>query len=201
VLREALTQGRIAVVGEATTADETLELAANHAPDIVLMDYALTENGHASATALLHELVPDVRVVVMANTTDSDKAVRSLSLGADGYITKDLDMRVLPKILKGVLAGEAVISRKLTKELIEHLRTLPDSEVGMRPVKSVLTPREWEILDLLCLGQSTTQIADDLFVTAETVRSHVRNVLRKLGVSSRAEAVRIAPTLRSAEKQ
>ena len=92
-----------------------------------------------------------------------------------------------------------MISRKLTKELIEHLRTIPDSEVGMRPVKSVLTPREWEILDLLCLDQSTTQIADDLFVTAETVRSHVRNILRKLGVNSRAEAVRIAPSLRSAE--
>ena len=201
VLREALTNGGIAVVGEAATADEALELAKSHTPDIVLMDSALSENGYASALQVLRELVPDVRVVIMANTTDSSKALRSLRLGADGYITKDLDMSVLPKILEGAIAGEAVISRKLTKELIDLLRGMPDSEVGLRPVRSVLTPREWEILDLLCLGHSTTQIAQGLFVTSETVRSHIKNILRKLEVSSRAEAVEVAPSLRMAERR
>jgi two-component system nitrate/nitrite response regulator NarL len=80
--------------------------------------------------------------------------------------------------------------------LIERLQSLPASGMGVRPVRSSLTPREWEVLDLLCADQGTDDIADQLVLSVETVRSHVKNILRKLGVGSREEAVAVAERIR-----
>jgi NarL family two-component system response regulator LiaR len=97
-----------------------------------------------------------------------------------------------------VRAGEAAISRTLTKRLVEELRKAPAGSSGMRPVKSPLTPREWEVIDLLKATRSTEQIAADLVLSTETVRSHVKNILRKLEVRSREEAVAAADRMRNA---
>jgi DNA-binding NarL/FixJ family response regulator len=94
------------------------------------------------------------------------------------------------------LDGEAAISRTMTRQLIEHLRTVPDEGRALRPVRSRLTAREWEVLDLLCDGRNTSQIADELVLAQETVRSHVKSILRKLDVSSRREAIELTQRLR-----
>jgi DNA-binding NarL/FixJ family response regulator len=96
-----------------------------------------------------------------------------------------------------VHGGEAAISRRLALRLIQQLRTQPEESIGLRPVRSPLTPREWEVLDLLCAQMGTEAIADELVLSAETVRSHVRNILRKLGVRSRREAVERSTALRA----
>ena len=85
----------------------------------------------------------------------------------------------------------------MTKQLIEHVRARPSGLAGMRPVRSPLTAREWEVIDLLRDGRSTEAIADDLVLSIETVRSHVKNILRKLDVRSREEAVAAADRMRS----
>jgi len=95
------------------------------------------------------------------------------------------------------VAGEAVISRRLTMRLVDSLRRTRPDGLGIRPVRSRLTPREWEVLDLLCSGQSTDDIADALVLSSETVRSHIKNLLRKLGVSSRQAAIDEARRMRA----
>lgn len=119
-----------------------------------------------------------------------------LRAGAAGYLSKDLDVDVLPQALEGTRSGEAAISRRLSMRLIEQLRRVPEASTGMRPVKSPLTPREWEVVDLLYEGRTTEEIADVLVLSTETVRSHIKNLMRKLGASSRAEAVALAHRMR-----
>ena len=97
----------------------------------------------------------------------------------------------------GLCQGQAAISRKMTLALIERLREAPTGSAGMRPVKSPLTAREWEVIDMLKASKTTDEIADELVVSPETIRSHVKNVLRNLKVRSRQEAVAVADEMRN----
>jgi NarL family two-component system response regulator LiaR len=198
VLRRALADEAIEVVAETASALEATQLAKTHHPDLILMDPALGPQDGVAAIRSVLSANPGGRILVLANESDPQLAMNCLRAGASGYITRDIDPAVLPRLVRAVMAGEAAVSRELTMSIVEHLRELPDNNVGVRPVKSPLTPREWEVLDLLCLNHSTDEIAQELFVTGETARSHVKNILRKLGARSRAEAVQAAAGLRRA---
>ena len=102
----------------------------------------------------------------------------------------------MARALRSVATGEAAVSRALTNHLVELLRTTAENGSGMRPVKSPLTTREWEVLDLICAGNSTREISGKLFLSEDTVYSHTKSILRKLGVHSRVEAVAVAGLLR-----
>ena len=121
----------------------------------------------------------------------------TLRAGASGFLCKSVGVDALPRALRCARDGEAVVSRALTMRLIEGMRRVREDGSGMRPIRSPLTPREWEVLDLLCQERSTDEIADTLVLSVETVRSHIKSVLRKLGVRSRQEAVKAASGLRS----
>jgi DNA-binding NarL/FixJ family response regulator len=125
------------------------------------------------------------------------EAVRCLRAGAVGYLGKEADVGRLTSVVHGVSDGEAAVSRRLTMELVQALRAVPDT--GWRPVRSRLTTREWEIVDLLGDGASTECIAERLYLSPATVYSHVKNVLAKLEVHSRGEAVDAAARLRREE--
>jgi DNA-binding NarL/FixJ family response regulator len=139
---------------------------------------------------------PGQVVVILTSAHDDETGLVGLRAGAAGFLTKELDVDSLPRELEAALGGEPAISRRLTMRLIEHLRRAPNGGAGLRPVKSPLTPREWEVIDLLAESKTTEQIAESLVVSAETVRSHVKNILRKLDARSRVEAVRIAQQMR-----
>jgi DNA-binding NarL/FixJ family response regulator len=131
-------------------------------------------------------------------TMGQDRAgeVRALRAGAAGVISKDVSIESVARALRAVLDGEAAISRRLTMHLIELIRRTAANGAGFRPVKSDLTSREWEVLDLMCAGASTRQIAGALLLSEDTVYSHSKSILRKLGVHSRGEAVIAAERLR-----
>src|SRR4051794_18320145 len=161
------------------------------------MDYLMPGMDGVEATRRIHAQDPSIPVIVLTAAGDEDVALRALRAGAAGYVSKDIDLDALPRALRGALNGEAAISRRLAMTLIERDRAAPRGGGGVRPVRSALTDREWEVLDLLATGARTAEIADALVLSGETVRSHIKRVYRKLDVHTRVDAVRAAARLRA----
>jgi two-component system, NarL family, response regulator LiaR len=198
MIKDALQRADVVVIAEAQNGREAVELALHYRPDVVLMDVVMPEMDGIAATRRIIKEQPDQLIVILTSADDEEMGLLGLRSGASGFLTKDLDVDVLPRALHGVLTGEAAISRKLSMRLVEQLRRAPDHVGGLRPVKSPLTPREWEVMDLLAQAQTTEQIAETLVLSRETVRTHVKNILRKLDVRSREEAVVVAYGMRAA---
>ena len=198
MIRDALQRAEVIVVAEAHNGHEAVELCLHYEPDLVLMDVVMPELDGITATRRIRKQIPDQAIVLLTSTDEDEMGLLGLRAGAIGFLSKDLDIDVLPRALRGALDGEAVISRQLGMRLLEHLRNAPEGGIGMRPIKSPLTGREWEVIDLLDQGMTTDQIAETLVLSSETVRSHVKNILRKLDARSRADAVAIAQRMRRA---
>ena len=198
MIRSALQDAGFVVVAEARNGREAVELTQYYSPDAVLMDVVMPELDGISATRQILSERPD-QLVILLTGADEEIGLAGLQAGASGYLNKDVDIEALPRALKGAAAGEAAISRTMGTLLIQQLRRAPTRPTtnGLRPVRSALTAREWEVLDLLCDGHSTDQMANELFLSTETVRSHVKSIYRKLGVNSRDQAVSEAERLRS----
>jgi DNA-binding NarL/FixJ family response regulator len=191
VIKDALQKAGVLVIAEARNGRQAVELALYYHPDVVVMDVVMPEMDGIVATRQIRKARPDQHVIVLtgAGEDDQELGLQALRAGASGFLSKDVEIDALPRALEGVRAGEAAISRKMTLTLIERLRETPNGSAGMRPVKSPLTAREWEVIDLLKASNTTDQIADELVLSTETVRSHVKNILRKLDVRSREDAV------------
>ena len=151
-------------------------------PELVA-EWHLTRNGEIDAAHL--------------SPASKHRALAALRAGAVGHIGKDVDPDELARLVVRAADGEAIIPQRLMMPLLELLRELPDT--GWRPLDSRLTTREWEIVELLALGATTQGIAERLVLSPTTVYSHVRSVLRKLGVHSRRDAVAAAERLRREE--
>jgi len=197
VVRDALEAGGIVVIAEAANGREAVELSLYYKPDVVLMDLVMPDVDGIQATRRILAREPDVEVVILTSSDDDDVGLVGLRAGASGFLNKRAGVDALPRALRGAVAGEAVVSRRLTMRLVDTMRRTSPDGTGIRPVRSRLTPREWEVLDLLCTGQSTDEIAATLVLSSETVRSHIKNLLRKLGVSSRQAAVKEAHRMRA----
>jgi two-component system, NarL family, response regulator LiaR len=195
-IKQALSQPGIVVIAEAHDGREAVELCLHYRPDVILMDVVMPVLDGIQATKRIVDQQPDQIVVILTSSDEDEFGFVGLRAGAAGFLSKDVDIDILPQATRGAAAGEAVISRRLGMRLVEHLRKAPEPATGMRPVKSPLTPREWEIIDLLCEERSTDQIATTLVLSTETVRSHVKNILRKLDVRSREQAVAVAQAMR-----
>jgi NarL family two-component system response regulator LiaR len=196
ILRDELAAGGLSVVAEASDGREAVQLAFQHQPDLVLMDIVLPEfDGPQTIRRIVTES-PLVRVVVLARSEDAEAGITGLKAGASGFLTKDIELKTLPRVLAAVHAGEAAISRQFASLVIDRLRAAPEGGTGLRPVRSVLTPREWEVLDLLSTSLTVDEVADALVLSAETIRSHLKRAMRKLGVSRREEAFEAMHRLR-----
>jgi DNA-binding NarL/FixJ family response regulator len=196
-IRDTLQADGIVVIAEAAEGHDAVELVLHYNPDVVLMDVVLPRVDGIAATRRILERSPQVVVVMLSANEDPELGVMCLRSGAGGFLPKTVPLETLPQAIRAAAAGEPVITRRLTAELIDLLRRSSPDGYGLRPVSSDLTSREWEVLDLLCRHLSTDEIARTLVLSSETVRSHVKNILRKLGVRSRQQAVEVAKELRS----
>jgi two-component system, NarL family, response regulator LiaR len=197
MLRDVLQEAGIVVIAEAGGGREAVELSLYYRPDVVVMDLVMPGIDGVAATRQIIDQAPEVRVVVLTSSDTDEVGLMALRAGASGFLCKNVGLDALPRALRCAREGEAVVSRRLTMRLIEDMRRTREDGTGMRPIRSPLTPREWEVLDLLCQERSTDEIADALVLSIETVRSHIKSVLRKLDVRSRHEAVKMAGQLRS----
>ena len=190
-VRAALETGPFDVVGEAHDASTAVAAALEHRPDICLFDIHMPGGGIAAAGQVAARL-PGTAIVMLTVSRDGDDFFDALRAGAHGYLLKDMDPMRLRHALHGVLAGEAALPRALAARLVDRFRGREVHRVPMADSRcAMLTSREWEVLDLLRDGLTTRQVAERLFLTQATIRSHVASILRKLKAPDRAAALRL----------
>jgi DNA-binding NarL/FixJ family response regulator len=191
-VRLALKGDDFEVCAEAGDADGASAAARREQPDICLLDIYMPGGGIRAAEEIHREL-PGTAIVMLTVSADAGDLFDALRAGASGYLLKDADPTRLPHALRGVLDGEAALPRTLTARLIEEFRERGRRRrlrLGRRRTVE-LTPREWDVLELLNERRTTAEMADRLTISPVTVRRHVSEILHKLRVPDRAAALRL----------
>lgn len=191
-LRRTLEDAGMRVLSTVDSGREAFEAVVRNLPDVLLIDRELADESGIEVTQRLRRMGQRLHIVVLSKRGDVDTALEALMAGANGYLTKDLGFDRLQRSLAATLAGEAVISRKLVGQVIDWLREeswASKQAEAMESSFAQLTPREWEVLDQLRGRRTTTEIAEALGISPETVRTHVKHVLHKTGSSDRRDAV------------
>lgn len=190
-VREALEAAGCEVCGEGATADEAVRLAAQHQPDVALLDIHMPGSGIRAASEI-SKTAPSVTVVMLTQSAEEDDLFDSLRAGAAGYLLKDGDPAKLADALRGVLVGEAAMPPRLVARIIQEF-SAPSKRRFLRKSDAAakLSAREWEVMELLAEGLSTEDVAGRLFLSPTTVRVHVSSVLRKLRVKDRQSAFQL----------
>ena len=200
VVREGLTMlvgliDGVEVVGTACDGAEAIQLAGAHHPDVVLMDLRMPGVNGIAATADLRERLPAARVLVLTTYADQDAIVPALQAGARGYLTKDASAEQIETAIRAVHAGQThldpAVQERLVAAVISHPPP-PDLSGPDRKPPDGLTAREVEVLALLASGLSNTEIAQRLYLTNATVKTHINRIFAKTGARDRAQAVRYA---------
>jgi DNA-binding NarL/FixJ family response regulator len=190
-VRDALEAGGCTVLAEASTAEEAVAAAEAHRPDVVLLDIHMPGNGIQAAREITTRM-PELPVVMLTQSAEEDDLFDSLRAGAVGYLLKDMDTRTLPDALRSVLGGEGAVSPRMVMRIMDEFRGPTKRRFGRRsPAAARLSPREWEIMNLLAAGRSTEEVAAELYLSPTTVRVHISTVLKKLRVKDRESALRM----------
>jgi two-component system, NarL family, response regulator LiaR len=185
----------LVVVGEVSDGVEAVELVTHYKPDVLLIEPSLARLDGLEVLKTLRERTPDVHVVFFATRAPLELQMKALFSGASGFLSKELPLETVVERVRGVVGGEAAVSAETTLHLVRRLRAVPRAGLGMRPVRSGLTDREWEVLDLVSAGQTTKEVASELELTEDTVYSHAKHAMRKLGVQTLEDAVQAAHRL------
>jgi NarL family two-component system response regulator LiaR len=196
VLREGLRsflelQEGIDIVGDAADGAEAVELAERLRPDVVLMDLVMPNLDGVEAMRELNRRVPGTRVIILTSYIDDDRLLPAIRAGAAGYLLKNAEPQELARAIRTAAAGEALIDPSVAARLVERL-----AQDEQRDDYESLTAREREVLELIGRGYSNKRIALDLGIAEKTVKTHVSNVLGKLGVADRTQAALYASRLR-----
>ncbi|MEV5010290.1 response regulator transcription factor [Streptomyces sp. NPDC056159] len=178
------------VVGEAATGAEAVQLVRDASPDVVVMDIRMPGMDGIEATHLITAGPATTRVLVLTTFDEDDHVYGALRAGASGFVVKDMALDDILAAIRVVAAGDALIAPGVTRRLIADFigRPGPAPERSPRPVEGI-TEREREVLTLVGRGRSNTEIAEDLFITVATAKSHVSRLLTKLGARDRVQLV------------
>lgn len=179
-------QPGLALVGEAASGDEAVSRAFELQPDVVLMDLNMPGLDGIAATRQITETTPHIAVLVLTMADNEAAVFDAVRAGARGYLLKGADRADLTRAIRSVAAGDAIFGPDVARRLMAFFARQPAAEPSAFPE---LTERERELLDLIARGMSNQQIVDRLVISPKTVRNHVSNILAKLQVRDRAEAI------------
>jgi DNA-binding NarL/FixJ family response regulator len=197
-LAALLGQHDFSVIGEAADGEEAVELARSLQPDLILLDLSMPGIGGLGALPLLREAAPACEVVMVTASVAEENLLAAIRAGAAGYLLKTEPPERIVEFLRGAADGEAALSGSIARRLLEKVREGRHADAGVPDsIARALSAREVEVLLLLDDHLSTDQIATRLFISEHTVRSHVKSLLRKLGVSSRRQALETLAAARS----
>ncbi|MEB9380341.1 response regulator transcription factor [Bacillus cereus] len=178
------TQPDIEVVGEAENGRKGSELALQLRPDIILMDLVMDGMDGVEATRAIIQEWPEAKIVVVTSFLDDEKLYPVIEAGATSYLLKTSRASDIADAVRATYDGETVLEPKVTGKMMSRMRQKKE-----QPLHDDLTEREFEILLLIAEGKSNQEIADELFIALKTVKTHVSNILNKLNVSDRTQAV------------
>ena len=176
------------VVGEAGDGREALERARELMPDLILMDIHMPGWDGLRATQLIKEEMPYVKIVMLTVSDDDKDLFEAIKSGAQGYLLKNLETEELFELLRGVYRGEAPISHLTAARILDEFTRLAQEGDRYPSAGESLTPREKEVLQLVAQGSTNKEIASQLFITENTAKNHLRNILEKLHVQNRIQA-------------
>ena len=192
-IRRALEEHRMIVCAEAGTASAAVEAVLREHPEVCLLDLDLP-GAVITSVAVIATEAPGTGVVMLTAAREDPRLFEALCAGAAGHLPKDMDPARLPVALPRVLEGDERLPRSIVAKVIDEFRERqPQQRFPFRKERSAeLTPREWEVLELLRGGLTTAEIAQRLFISQATVRTHVASILKKLSVPDRNAAIRLA---------
>jgi DNA-binding NarL/FixJ family response regulator len=176
----------IKVIAEAGLAADGIQKACELTPDVVLMDLNMPGMSGIEATARLSAAAPLVKVLVLTVVADHRNVTEALLAGASGYLIKDASIDQIVEGIKAAARGESLISPRIASQLVRRLREPPEVDPGIAGTE--LTPREFEVLEMLARGMDNPEIAKALFLSQHTVKNHVSSILVKLQVENRIQA-------------
>jgi DNA-binding NarL/FixJ family response regulator len=178
----------IEVVGEAGDGIAAIELAASTAPDVMLLDVRMPKRSGIEACRAIKEVSPTARIIMLTVSDEEADLYDAIKNGASGYILKDSSIDAVAHALRVVADGQSLISPSMAIKLLDEFKQLSRSD-GQQASTQRVTPRELEVLQLVAHGLNNREIGKRLFISENTVKNHVRNILEKLQVHSRMDAV------------
>lgn len=181
------------VIGEAGNVGEAIEAARRLKPDLVLMDFSLPDGTGVDATHAILKVLPDTHIIFLTMHEDDERLFSALRSGAKGYLLKNLPVAKLLAALRALKQGQAPISREMTGKIIDAFaKSEPSKQVNKSNLIEILTSREIDVIYELSTGASNQEIAERLFISENTVKNHVHNILEKLEMSNRREIASFA---------
>ena len=178
------------VVGEAEDGEEAIRKVEELAPDVVLMDVRMPRVSGIEATRAIAEVNPTAKILMLTVSDEEDDLYDAIKAGATGYLLKEISIEEVANAIRAVVSGQSLISPSMASKLLTEFTALAKKADEKQAVPTPrLTERELEVLKLVAQGMSNREIASELYISENTVKNHVRNILEKLHLHSRMEAV------------
>ena len=185
-LRRSMTDQGFDVVGEARDGDEAIELAEELQPDVILMDVTMPEVDGVEATRQIRQTMDEVRIVMLTMHADQEVLAAAIRAGASGYLVKDCSTEEIANAVRMAADGETALSPQLAASMLDEVRKLDQPAVEE---ERLVTKREEEVLQLIADGCSTTEVAEQLYISQKTVKNHLASIYQKLDARDRTQAV------------
>jgi DNA-binding NarL/FixJ family response regulator len=182
----------IEVIGEASDGEEATALAEALVPDVILMDVRMPKRSGIEACVAIKQTAPSAKIIMLTMSDEEADLYEAIKNGASGYLLKDASIDEVSQAIRVVADGQSLISPSMATKLLEEFKTISRTGGKGDAIAPKLTDRELEVLNLVARGLNNREIAKQLFISENTVKNHVRNILEKLQLHSRMEAVMYA---------